>query len=176
MLREWRKLATFDCCFSPNCTAVFTLIKNLYRYWFLFKKKYRLNVILEGMGKLDLVDADLINPASGNRSHLERALFHFRQEHIILLCTRLFHLHLECSLPVPGNMEAMLVLFLPPCPGVWILPPPPTSTASSCICGHWSKPPAGPGPALISFAAREKLVCGQTAHCGAAPAAHQVTN
>lgn len=53
------------------------------------------------MGKLDLVDADLINPASGNRSHLERALFHFQQEHIILLCTGLFHLHLECTLPVP---------------------------------------------------------------------------
>lgn len=60
------------------------------------------------MGKLELVDTDLIKPASGNRSHLERALFHFQQEHIILLCTRLFHLHLECTLPVPKNIEALL--------------------------------------------------------------------
>lgn len=66
------------------------------------------------MGKLELVDSDLIKPASRNRSHLERALFHFQQEHIILLCTRLFHLHLECTLPVPKNIEALLFCFCHP--------------------------------------------------------------
>lgn len=93
----------------------------------LFSLKWRSNVFLsvrcftqimvsichvEGMGKLDLVDADLINPASGNRSHLERALFHFQQEHIILLRTRLLHLHLECTLPRPPDHGSPAVLFL----------------------------------------------------------------
>lgn len=66
------------------------------------------------MGKLELVDTDLIKPTSGNRSHLERALFHFQLEHIILLCTRLFHLHLECTLPVPKTIEALLFCFCHP--------------------------------------------------------------
>lgn len=90
------------------------------------------------------------------RFHLDRALFHFKQEHIILLRTQSFHLYFACVCPWPRERQCVCAtlsrclssaLFFRLCIGY--------------IWRHWSKPPAGPGLAWSHFPPQRSLFVGR---------------